>query len=326
MSNILILNTERFLDYSYRSVFKYIIHNLFILIMIVLLHERSYMIMFFKATKSQIFFLIKKKETIIVFYLLLIMILLNFISNVITFQGKDVTQMYHPMKLLLLSYNRVNYNADATLLLIQLYPLLVVFPAGFSLLKEQQTGQDVLMIARLGHLTYKFSKQLAVFLVTTMVFSIPFLMELLLNCLSFPLKATGDLTNMNSYNPKYINNVHNYLMSSLFINMPYLYAIIGTLLFGVVSGLLAVFTIAFSSVFRIKYRIYLFLPVFLFLHATTYLTDIIPDDIPSIKWYDYLLIFNDKPKNSILLIVTLFIIVFFSLGSPFIYTRKDYMR
>lgn len=80
--------------------------------------------MFFRATKSQTFFLLKQKETIFVFYFLLSMVILNFVTNVLAFHGRDIIQMYQPMKLLLLSYNRVNYNADATLLLIQLYPLL----------------------------------------------------------------------------------------------------------------------------------------------------------------------------------------------------------
>lgn len=74
--------------------------------------------------------MLKQKSATLVFYALLIMVLLNFLSNVLKFQGSDVIEMIHPVKLLLLSYNRVNYNADATLLLVQLFPLLVVCPAG----------------------------------------------------------------------------------------------------------------------------------------------------------------------------------------------------
>lgn len=282
--------------------------------------------MFIKATLTQTNFMLKQKETLVVFYVLLIQVLGNFISNVLTFQGIDIIQMYQPMKLLLLSYNRINYNADATLLFIQLYPILVVLPAGFALCKEQQSGQEVLMIARLGQLTYNFSKLIAAFCATMIVFTMPFMIELLLNCIAFPLTATGDMTNMDIYEPNYIQAVHRYLMSGLYIQSVYIYTIIGTLFMGIVSGILASFTVAFSSIVRVKYRIILFLPVFVLLYATIYLQNILPSWIPTIKWYDYLLLFNDEPKNYLFLITGLLALVFFSFIATLLSSRKEQLR
>lgn len=282
--------------------------------------------MFIKATLTQTNFMLKQKETLVVFYVLLIQVLGNFISNVLTFQGIDIIQMYQPMKLLLLSYNRVNYNADATLLFIQLYPILVVFPAGFALCKEQQSGQEVLMIARLGQLRYNFSKLIAAFCTTMIIFTMPFMIELLLNCIAFPLTATGDMTNMDIYEPNYIQAVHRYLMSGLYIQSVYIYTIIGTLFMGIVSGILASFTVAFSSIVRVKYRIILFLPVFVLLYATIYLQNILPSWIPTIKWYDYLLLFNDEPKSYLFLITGLLALVFFSFIAILLSSRKEQLR
>jgi len=282
--------------------------------------------MFIKATLTQTNFMLKQKETLVVFYVLLIQVLGNFISNVLTFQGIDIIQMYQPMKLLLLSYNRVNYNADATLLFIQLYPILVVLPAGFALCKEQQSGQEVLMIARLGQLTYNFSKLIAAFCATMIVFTMPFMIELLLNCIAFPLTATGDMTNMDIYEPNYIQAVHRYLMSGLYIQSVYIYTIIGTLFMGIVSGILASFTVAFSSIVRVKYRIILFLPVFVLLYATIYLQNILPSWIPTIKWYDYLLLFNDEPKSYLFLLTGLLALVFFSFITILLSSRKEQLR
>ena len=282
--------------------------------------------MFIKATLTQTNFMLKQKETLVVFYVLLIQVLGNFISNVLTFQGIDIIQMYQPMKFLLLSYNRINYNADATLLFIQLYPILVVLPAGFALCKEQQSGQEVLMIARLGQLTYNFSKLIAAFCATMIVFTMPFMIELLLNCIAFPLTATGDMTNMDIYEPNYIQAVHRYLMSGLYIQSVYIYTIIGTLFMGIVSGILASFTVAFSSIVRVKYRIILFLPVFVLLYATIYLQNILPSWIPTIKWYDYLLLFNDEPKNYLFLITGLLALVFFSFIATLLSSRKEQLR
>jgi len=282
--------------------------------------------MFIKATLTQTNFMLKQKETLVVFYVLLIQVLGNFISNVLTFQGIDIIQMYQPMKLLLLSYNRINYNADATLLFIQLYPILVVLPAGFALCKEQQSGQEVLMIARLGQLTYNFSKLIAAFCATMIVFTMPFMIELLLNCIAFPLTATGDMTNMDIYEPNYIQAVHRYLMSGLYIQSVYIYTIIGTLFMGIVSGILASFTVAFSSIVRVKYRIILFLPVFVLLYATIYLQNILPSWIPTIKWYDYLLLFNDEPKSYLFLLTGLLALVFFSFIAILLSSRKEQLR
>lgn len=97
--------------------------------------------MFWKATISQVKTLLRKKAAMGVFCILLAMVLINFISNVLAFQGTDIAEMYHPMKLMLLSYNRVNFNSTATLQLIQIYPLLVVCPAGFVLQRSINWGK-----------------------------------------------------------------------------------------------------------------------------------------------------------------------------------------
>jgi hypothetical protein len=194
------------------------------------------------------------------------------------------------------------------------------------LAKEQQSGQDMLMVARLGHPTYKLSKLLAGFVTTSVVFSIPFLMEIFLNCLSFPLTASGDLTNWDVYNPNYIQVVRNYLMSGFYLHSPYLYAVVGTLFFGLVSGVFGAFTVAFSSIVQVKYRVFLFLPVFLLLNASVYLTEILPSGATTIRWYDYLLLFSDHPKSFMFLCIGLFTLVLFSFGATFLSSRKEGLR
>ena len=171
--------------------------------------------MFIKTTAAQIRFLLKRNGAIITFFILLAMVLFNFISNVLVFQGKDVIEMYHPMKLLLLSWNQTYLTPDRTLFLIQLYPLLVVCPAGFALASERQTGEDILLAAKLGNIRYRFSKILAAFAVTMIVFTIPFLIEIILNCLAFPLTATGDLMNLNCYQEEYFRMSECYLFTGL---------------------------------------------------------------------------------------------------------------
>ena len=263
--------------------------------------------MIFKATISQTAFILRKKEAVLVFYVLFIMVILNFTGNVLYFQGKDTVEMYQPMKLLLLSYNRVYWNASNTLLLIQLYPLLVVCPAGFSLAKEYQLNMRVFLVSRVGNLKYHLSKYLAEFL----------------DWVSFPLSAAGDLSNLSVYDADYRNAVNHYLMKGVYLSSPYLYAVIGTFLFGTVSGLLGVFTAAVSSLIKVKYNIFLFLPVFAALNLSTIFADRFPKDAPSIRWFDYMLIFDDEVKNISYFVIGILALALFSAAAAYVSGRKD---
>lgn len=277
----------------------------------------------FKAVKSQTAFLLKKKEAIFVFYVLLIMVIFNFIGNVLDFQGRDVAVMFQPMRFLLLSYDRVNWNATNTFLLIQLYPLLVAYAAGFSLAREYQLGMRVYFVSRLGNFKYHVSRYLSVFLVTMIIFTVPFLLEIFLNCMSFPLSATGNLANLSFYDSNYRNGLDHYFMKRICLYSPYLYAVIGTLLFGAVSGLLGVFTVAVSSFIKVKYNVFLFLPVYAALNLSTIFESRLPEDAPSIQWYDYVMFFNDEKKNISYLVIGIFVLVLFSIGTACISGRKD---
>lgn len=277
--------------------------------------------MFWKITILQVRDLLRKKEAMIVFYILLGLVLYNFVENVLDFQGKDVLEMYHPMKLLLLSYNRVNYSADKTLLLIQMYPLLVVCPAGFALAKEYQLGEHVYVSARLGVRQYKWSKIIAAFLTTAIVFTVPFFIEMLLNCVAFPLHAMGDLTNLGCYDRNYLAGVQQYFMSGLYVKNPYVYTVVGILLFGVVSGILGAFTVSVSSLIKVKYNIFLFLPVFILLSLPGMLMT--EKSSVSLNWYDYLLLFDDRVKNTAFFIISMFCVIVFVVAASMISSRKD---
>lgn len=277
--------------------------------------------MFWKVTISQTKYLLKKKEAMLVFLLLFGLVIYNFIGNVLAFQGSDVVVMYHPMKLMLLSYNRINYNADNTLLLIQWYPLLIAFPAGFALSKEYQTGINVYMSTRLGTNMYCLSKVVASFLTTATVFILPFLMEYILNCVSFPLKSMGDLTNWSNYDKDYLADVSNYFMADLFKKNPYIYAMVGILLLGVVSGILGAMTVVISGLIKIKFNLFLLLPAMVLLNVSTMLTK--QTSSFSYRWYDYLFLFNEWKKSSLFFLIVVGILVLFVVTGARFASRKD---
>lgn len=279
--------------------------------------------MFWRVTMEQTRFLLRRKGALLTFYILLALVLSNFIQNVLAFEGRDVVNMYQPMKLLLISYNLGNFRASMVSFFIQIFPILAVCPAGFALAREYQLGEHALIEARLGRRSYRMSKLTAAFLVTFLVFTLPFLLEIMLNCISFPLAAEGDLMNRGFYDEWYRQAVDNYLMSGLFWRSPYLYAVLGTLMLGFAAGLLGAFTVAFSALVKIRYNVFLFLPVFLLLRGSTLLASYWEDMPASVRWDDYLLLFNDQPKYGWFLPVMLLALTMFSIGAVYYSSRRD---
>lgn len=276
--------------------------------------------MYLKAVRAQIKFLMGQKQFAIVFLALLALMLLNFTQNVLDFRGYDVISMYHPMKLLTLSYNKAVYESENALLLVQLVPLLVCLPAALSLAQERQTGQAVLIAARLGGKIYLWSKAVAVFVVTMAAFSLPFLLEILLNCISFPLAATGDFFNASAYARQRLVVEAFYQMAWLYRLSPYLYAVAGTLIFGCFAGLLAAATVTLSALVRMRFQVLLMLPAFLLLQITAFL-----GENGSTSWFRFLMIFNGESRNTPFFFALVLALLGFTLAGTAIATKKDWL-
>lgn len=276
--------------------------------------------MYRNATRTQIKLLLCHWGTLLAFVLLLALALNNFVENVLEFQGTDALLMYHPAKLLSLSHNKSYYMADTILMLVQLVPLLICIPAALSLAKEQRTGESVLMVSRLGARTYLFSKVTAVFVVTTLVFSVPFFIELALNCVSFPLEATGDFVSGNIYDPEYIESVKHYLFYPLYRISPYLYTVVGILHFGMVMGVLAAATTTLSALVQVKFRVVLLLPAFLLLQLSSYLSEYSP-----VYWAHYVTLFHGEARNDLAFGLVMLALLAFVIVGTLCASRKDWL-
>lgn len=252
-----------------------------------------------RSVCMQLKVLLQRKSPKFVFIVLICIVLLNYLNNVFTYEGMDVVAMYHPMKLLLLSsYGGLGFY------FMQCFPLLVIIPAGFSYFADYSTQTMVQIQSRVGIKNYYYGKLLSVFILTFIIFTIPFIMEILLNCIAFPLQAIGDPSEVSVYDHNYIESVRQYLFSDLFRQSPYLHAFISTLLFGVISGLLAVFTTSISML-KIKYKLFLFLPVYLLLYGGAIIGQISPFAGVNTNYFAYLRIHDGSPKNPLIFVCTL---------------------
>jgi hypothetical protein len=276
-----------------------------------------------KIIKHQVSFMLRQNIALMVFYILLAIALLNFCINVMTFQGSDIIEMYHPAKLLVLSYNQVYNNMDLMLLLIQVYPILIVCPAGFALLSEKKRKTDCVIIARIGSVQYYLGKIIAAFFVTMIVFVLPFLIEYGLNCVSFPMAADGDFIDLNWYSTQYIELTSNYRLSTLFYANSYLYTLLGIFFFGIVSGIIGMFTVALSEIIQFRFKLLLFLPIYVLLNIYLYLPAI-TDRLPfTIKWYDYILLFDDVVKDDAFFVGVLIALVLISIACSVASGKRD---
>lgn len=279
--------------------------------------------MLVRTTRSQISFLLRQKEAVFAFCVLMLLVLANFVENCQMFQGQDMIKLAHTTKMGLLSWNRASYSADLALLFQQIYPLLVVCPAGFVLAKERGTQEHILMITRMGSGTYYFGKLFSAFIVTALVFTLPFLVEILLHIIAFSTKPSWDLSYWEAYDPDYIAEVRNYLFSDLFISSPYGYAVVKVLLFGLFSGLMGAFCVAVYAMYRVKYRITVLLPAFLLLNLSVYAPMILRNMEGSVAWNVFLMLHETAVKNVPGFLAALVLVIFVSVGGTFWAARRD---
>lgn len=276
--------------------------------------------MFVRTTWAHVKFLLGKTSSKITFFVLFLVMLMTFVSNVLDFRGYDVIEMFHPMNILSLSYDRTAHNAGTALLLVQLLPLLVGWPAGLALAADRGLGTDTMLVARLGRKLYVTSKLTAVFIATAIVFSVPFLLEIVLNCLSFPLTATGNLMRIDAFDSDYAEMLGNYLCPWLYRFSPYLAAVLGTIGFGLFAGLLACVTASLSLFVRIRFRVFLLLPVFILLYAINSLESI------ELAWYNYIFFFSDAPKIPLYWFSLCAALVCFCVAAAWYGCRKDCLK
>ena len=257
--------------------------------------------MLMNSIKMQLRVILERKVATTMFIILLAIMLVNYFNNVFTYQGTDIVDMYHPMKLVTLTYYSEN-----SFYLMQYYPLIVVIPAAFSLYADKVSKQIILIQSRVGARNYYLGKLIVVFLVTSFVFAAPFLIEIVLNMIAFPTSAIGDPSNIDEY--QFLSTIKQYFLADFYIFSPFLYTVFYTLVFGVFSGILAMFTVAIST-FPIKFKVLLFLPVFIVLNLFAYLKDFFPKI--ETNHFFYLTLFNPhyNPNGSVLVLSSLVFII-----------------
>lgn len=272
----------------------------------------------FQSIKMQTAVLLKKKSVLLMYFLMLALVLGNFTINLLNSHGKDRIQLYHPVKVLLLStWSYLGFYFT------QFYPLLVVIPVAFSFLSDRNSREIVFIQSRVGRKHYYIGKLISAFLVTFLVFTIPLLLEILLSLIAYPLSAVGDPSNFGIYNLPAWEGEANYLFHSLWFYNGYLYAVVMIILSGITSSILATFALAISTFSFMKYKIFVFIPVYVLLQTTYYLDQAFGNHEYSVDYFGYLQIFDTQKKSELVYICFLLAIALLSTVIAAVKIRKD---
>lgn len=272
--------------------------------------------MILKSIRMQMAGMVKKKEVVLIYFVLMIFAAVNFVSNII-FNNDIVyiTEMPDLVKKLTLSdWSSCGYY------MMQYYPLLVVIPTACAYLSDRDSRMQTYIQSRTGSRNYWYGKLITVFLTTFILFSLPFLTEILLSTISFSIKSSGDPSGFNYLAT--IENENRYFLSDLFIKNKIIYAVVNVLIFGTVSGILALFNFSVTTLPGMKYKIFAFFPIYLLFYFISILNTIIKPDCTT-NYSIILRMFSDGEKNYSLYGIFLIILVLLSVILTEVKIRRD---
>lgn len=249
--------------------------------------------MMIKSIKMQLAYMLRSKSAVVIFFILMVAVGENFYTNINrNYKTIYVTQMFDLVKMLTLSeWTKVGY------FFMHYYPILVVIPTAFVYLSDKRSGMDIYMIGKVGKKNYLFGKMISVFLITFIVFTIPFITELVLSMICFDVRSVGDPSNFEYFQT--IVDDGNYFLSSIYLHNRILYAVILILLFGIISAILAVFNFAINVLFDFRYRIATIWSAYVLLYLIKTISKFIKPNF-TLYYVDILKFFDDHAKRNYL--------------------------
>lgn len=246
--------------------------------------------MLFKSIKNQTFYVMQKRTTILTWYIVCGFVIANFIHNIIVSSGQIfISQMYDIPKIITLS----DWSPSGYFFMIY-YPILVVLPTSSVLLDDKNSKMQLYLLGRMGRKHYYTGKTIAVFISTFIIFTLPFITELLLETACLHLESHGEPSDFPYYQTA--GKVNEYFCSGLYLKNKIIYTLVMIIIFGVISGIFAVFNFAVSTFHIVKYKIFTLIPVYLLLYLFGIIEKYV--DLGYTTNYMFVLrLFNEKSKS-----------------------------
>lgn len=207
----------------------------------------------------------KRKSFIITFAGMMMTSISVFLYNSITYFNRDFTAVKAAKYL----YMGSDLMGDTVVVFMFIIPIISVLPFADTFFEERKNKTTEFCLSITSNNTYYFSKLFTVFFSGFIVNFIPFLTNMLLNFIAFPLDSSVDATNMSYVDSHLFADVmETGLFQELFARNMYLYNLLYLLILSVCGGLFAVIVYQFSF-FYSESRILLnfsFLAIYCFLY------------------------------------------------------------
>lgn len=216
--------------------------------------------------RNQFIAMLRKKSFWIAFDTILLYTFAVYIMNIMNCIGHDVSSIFDSSYYFLGSY----YN-DYLELFSLAFPILVVLPFSFTYFEDAESHNLQFIQSRVGKSNYVIASAIVCFWGSFIVIFIPFLLNIILNYITFP---QNDVT-VFGVKESYAYWLHLYgeegiprfAFLDLFIYNQNLYNLLVALLLSGFAGLLGVFAYTMSFYIK-KYKLLLFLPVYLLFLVT----------------------------------------------------------
>lgn len=247
-----------------------------------------------EVVKYQTKVLLQSKYAIAVWLMLIITVSANFIMNCIhNVKIHYVTEMFDPLKMITLSG-----WSDFGIVLMYIYPLIVVLPTAMSYYDDRLSGINYFLQSRCGFKKYYYSNAIAVCFATFILFTIPFLIELILSTICFSFFSKGDPSGFPYYET--IPDLNKYLFYKIYLISPFLYGLVMIIRFGLISCLFSLFNYSFAVSPKIKYKMITMIPLLVLLYALMFIDKVVP---LKLTYIEVIPIFNYKSNGGYFYII-----------------------
>lgn len=154
-------------------------------------------------------------------------------------------------------------------IVVMIFPIIVLLPFSFSILNDEDIQIGTIYQSRANYTKYYISKVISAFFGSLIIMFFPCLLNLIQVYLTFPTSGRvmeGFYISSSSYTHTIFNmitsssNTSGIPFASIVFSHPFLYDLVYTLLFSLYAGVVGIFGVSISTVFKPKFKILLFLP------------------------------------------------------------------
>ncbi len=258
------------------------------------------------SIKIQMSHIFRSKSSVFVALTLLFIISINFLLNMNkNIDTVYVTEMFDITKTLTLSdWSAVGY------FFMQYYPLLVVIPTACVYVSDLNNGIDLYMRSRIGIRKYLYGKVISVFLVTLILFTIPFFIEILLSVVCFNVQSLGDPSGFEYFQT--IEQDGKYFLANIYLNNRIIYAVIMSSLFGMISAVLATFNFTITMLPIFKFKIMTYFPIYLLFYIISIFEKVV--HVKFTTYYAFILRMFEVSTKKNYLVYLIFLLVLLTIS------------